>query len=317
MCYNKPLSQHLNNILEKENKEIRSNIKISTLHAYMFEQLKILNNKYHITGDQDDFFKKVLPQDFVNIDNEKYDIMIIDEAQDILNDMYIKCIEKIVEGGLKNGKWYMSIDENQNLYDNIELNSLFEKIKNDIRPAIAILTKNCRNTKQISSFNAKVTTIEQSINDNVSGNDVVKIPYRNNTKQQEEVIKIVEYLKSNGIRNDEIVILSKKSYKSSVFNGNNFLNKLSEKIEIVGEYNKEYRDRYIKFSTIKGFKGLESKVVILCDVDSVDDEKSRRLNYVAISRAKTLLYVLYNYKLNLTNINNNIDEFIDQILGKE
>lgn len=50
----------------------------------------------------------------------------------------------------------------------------------------------------------------------------------------------------------------------------------------------------MRFSTISGFKGLEAKAVILIDVDSFSDHQIRLLNYVAVSRASALLFVLYD-----------------------
>jgi ATP-dependent exoDNAse (exonuclease V) beta subunit len=43
------------------------------------------------------------------------------------------------------------------------------------------------------------------------------------------------------------------------------------------------------FSTIQAFKGLESKIVVLCDIDDYSDE---RLMYVALSRARSKMFVL-------------------------
>jgi superfamily I DNA/RNA helicase len=54
------------------------------------------------------------------------------------------------------------------------------------------------------------------------------------------------------------------------------------------------KNHEIRFSTISSFKGLESKVVILCDVDSFTDSRAKMLNYIAISRACSLLYILYD-----------------------
>ena len=317
ICYNKSLSQRLNNILSIENDKIKENIKISTLHSFMYEQLKRTQTNYK-NGSTEEYFRKKLPQDFLKTDNEKYDILIIDEAQDILNSIYFSCLEKIVINGLKDGNWYMSVDEKQNLYNNIELDKLLDTIKKEIRPSITILTKNCRNTKQISSFNVRLTGIKQSINKQVDGNSVEEISYKYNNNQQERVREIIIELKKNGIPNNDIVILSKNTYNLSVFKGRNFLKDLSAEIEIVGENNST--EKYIKFSTIRKFKGLESKVVILCDVDSVNDEESRMLNYVAVSRAKTLLFVLHNESVKLQavdkDLNNNLNELIEQLLGK-
>jgi superfamily I DNA/RNA helicase len=50
----------------------------------------------------------------------------------------------------------------------------------------------------------------------------------------------------------------------------------------------------VRFSTISSFKGLEAKIVILADVDGFSDNDIRLLNYVAISRAVSKLFILYN-----------------------
>lgn len=298
ICYNRSLSQHLNNLLLKNGSdETKKNIKISTLHAYMLEQLGIKCPE----KKTDDYFKKELPQKFLQLNNnEQYDVMFIDEAQDILTDTYLKCLERILKGGLKCGKWYMSVDRKQNLYNNTELDKSLDYIKKEIKPAITILTKNCRNTKQISDFNYKLTNIEQSINDSIIGEDVKTIKYSNREDQQNKVKKIIKELHNQGIKNSEITILSKNIFKYSIFNNKNFLEDLSAQIEEIGEYlDTNEENKYIKFSTIKKFKGLESKVIILCDVDKIDDEESKMLNYVAISRAKALLFVLYNEEITL------------------
>ncbi len=310
ICYNRSLSQYLNNMLKKENQQVKENVEILTLHKYMENELNKIS-KYtskEKRKDKKNYFNKKLPNDFIKIDNESYDVMVIDEAQDILNYTYFNCLNKIVKGGLKNGKWYMCLDENQNVYNNTEFEDLLNSIKSEIRPATAKLTKNCRNTKQISEFNFKFTNIEQSRNEEVHGEKVQELTYKYNNEQKDKVINIIKDLKKAGIKNSEITILSEKSYKESIFRGENFLKDLSTKIEMVGEENNSEQDTkdFIKFATIRKFKGLESKVIILCDVNKTKDNESRSLNYVAISRAKALLYVLC-YSID--------NEFIDEILG--
>ena len=68
ICYNKSLSQHLNNILDTEDVKIKENIKISTLHSYMYEQLKMVQEEY-ITENTQEYFNEILPNDFLKIDN--------------------------------------------------------------------------------------------------------------------------------------------------------------------------------------------------------------------------------------------------------
>jgi ATP-dependent exoDNAse (exonuclease V) alpha subunit len=48
----------------------------------------------------------------------------------------------------------------------------------------------------------------------------------------------------------------------------------------------------IRFSTAQAFKGMESSVVILCDVETIGDGAPQSLLYVAMSRARSQLTVL-------------------------
>ena len=50
----------------------------------------------------------------------------------------------------------------------------------------------------------------------------------------------------------------------------------------------------IRFSTIYAFKGLESKVVIVVDVEEAQGNKWQSLMYVAMSRASSLLFLYVN-----------------------
>ena len=52
---------------------------------------------------------------------------------------------------------------------------------------------------------------------------------------------------------------------------------------------KTYANNKLSFCTIQAFKGLENSVIILVDIDSISD---KQLMYVALSRARTALYVI-------------------------
>ncbi len=88
---------------------------------------------------------------------------------------------------------------------------------------------------------------------------------------------------------DDIVILSPRRLENSV---------LAE-VEKVGEFPLVDRSRMldppqecVRFSTIHSFKGLESQVVIIVDIEDVDDPRSQSLLYVGMSRARGLLILL-------------------------
>jgi hypothetical protein len=52
----------------------------------------------------------------------------------------------------------------------------------------------------------------------------------------------------------------------------------------------------VRFVTVQAFKGMESPVVVLCDVEQVSEEEPQALLYVAMSRARSLLTVLVHVK---------------------
>jgi hypothetical protein len=43
---------------------------------------------------------------------------------------------------------------------------------------------------------------------------------------------------------------------------------------------------YVRFSSIRGYKGLESPVVILCELEDIDDDTVDKQLYVGVSRAR-------------------------------
>ena len=52
--------------------------------------------------------------------------------------------------------------------------------------------------------------------------------------------------------------------------------------------------RYITYSTIHGFKGLENSYIILVDIDRINDDQFRSMLYIGMSRAKVGLIILLN-----------------------
>ena len=54
----------------------------------------------------------------------------------------------------------------------------------------------------------------------------------------------------------------------------------------------------LKYYTVQSFKDLEADIVFYIDIDGFSDTKNRMINYVALSRAKSFLYIFFNKSLN-------------------
>lgn len=56
---------------------------------------------------------------------------------------------------------------------------------------------------------------------------------------------------------------------------------------------KDDRSNIIRFYTIASYKGLESKVIFFINEDGFLGNENRMVNYVAMSRARAMLYLFY------------------------
>jgi superfamily I DNA/RNA helicase len=54
------------------------------------------------------------------------------------------------------------------------------------------------------------------------------------------------------------------------------------------------RDNGVRLVSVRRFKGLESPVVILCEMEELDPEHARSLWYTGLSRARSALVLLVN-----------------------
>lgn len=283
VCFNKSISSYVQYIFEKEN----MNIKACTLHSLLGEIPE--------DSDQEDYFERILPSHFLNrTDIHEYDYLVVDEGQDLFKENYISCLSKLVSGGLEDGRWAVFYDQNQNIYSNNTQFDLCLKKMKRTGAASFKLTVNCRNTKQIADANTLTSGVTNIGRPKVSGLKVQYIPYKDKIEEHGILEKLLQELKNDGVSGTDLVVLSRYAIKNEA----NCLNRkpLCRSVgwlKTSGDLWNAKKDD-IRFSTISAFKGLEAKVVILCDVDSFSDSRSRFLNYVAISRACSLLYILYD-----------------------
>lgn len=286
VCFNKAISEYVKYQFEKENLEID----VCTLHAAMLQGNSPDN-------DSKEFFEQVLPERFLKSNSEyEYDYLVVDEGQDLFRDAYLPCLGKLIKGGLEDGNWLIFYDQNQNLYnENNEFNISLKKLKN-CGAASYKLSINCRNTKQIAYANTLMTGVADIGRPKVNGLKVRYISYEDKNEEHKILDEILLTLKNDGISGGDLIILS----RYSINNPNNCLyrnpvSKSAGQMKIGGQVWRAKKSE-VRFSTISGFKGLESKTVILIDVDGFSAQQLRLLNYVAVSRACSLLYVLYDVK---------------------
>lgn len=291
LCYNRLIANYVRNVFDAEKQEID----VYTFHGFLLEKTKLTE----VVSDNN-FFKEVLPEKFLESietympEDKKYDVLIIDEGQDLMNTYSILCLESMVKNGLSNGRWSIYYDKNQNIFGKYdELQNIYDELE-DYGASCYELSINCRNTKQIAIGNWYASNISQATIIKAEGEVVGYNKYDNKKSERKEIFKLLRRLLTEGVAKRNIVILS--PYRLD--NENSCLYKMPIPPEIgeirQNEFNKLESDLFIKFYTVQAYKGLESQVVIYIDIDGFKKDDERMLNYVAMSRARTLLELFYD-----------------------
>lgn len=263
LCYNSFLKEHLKNTYPYPH-----------VHYYTIDGLacKICNTK----KPDYNLFKDSLEEMFVE-NRFPYKHVIIDEGQDfgkieIEEEELIELLKVNAIGNEeRNGTFYLFYDKNQMIQSS--------KVPKYIEDADCKLTlyRNCRNTENIALTSLRLLGTDKSpklYKDAVLG-DIPEFGFALTTDTTVELLnsEIDKYINAGYT---SITVLTCKTEESS----------------IIADYCKDskynYKRGYIKFTTCRKFKGLESDVVIVVDIDKTtfDGGQGEQLMYVGTSRAK-------------------------------
>lgn len=235
-------------------------------------------SKYRPGADTSSSAKRASELQNIDWDDLEYDDVIIDEAQDFLNEevIYFKDYTE-----LKEGHFFAFYDKNQIL----TTKEVPEWIRNS--ECKLLLTKNCRNTYEIAmtSYNVIDITLDKKVM--MINGEQTSISFFKGSHIS-GMTKLLKQLTDDkqGYEYSDIVILSLKSEKDSIMN---------EVTKISGiPITREKTNSSVMFTTASKFKGLESRVIIIVDIDenSFTDEERKRLFYVACSRATQRLALI-------------------------
>lgn len=288
-CYNRQLGEWLKDSFS-EFPLLKRPAFIGTFHTFMKHMLAARGTESTEPSDiyeKVKYYESVLPKIVLECCAEnrvQYDRIIVDEAQDLIQNGYLDVMDQCLRGGLTSGKWTMFGDFSmQAIYNHsLDEQAYLELLQQRAFFAIFRLTRNCRNTKKICTEIENILGVKEipAFEDHIDAPYVNHLIYTDQNDQLTKLIKVINDLLSLNICRKDIVILSPRKRKDSVVN-------LLDGIKVKDYSVQNFTD--IRFSTIQGFKGLESLYVILTDIENYKDE---RLLYVGLSRARFSLTVL-------------------------
>lgn len=208
-----------------------------------------------------------------------WDAVIIDEAQDFDENMWIPITDLLRDP--EEGILYIFFDDSQRIYTQIS--------NVPIESDPLYLTDNCRNTQRIhTTMMPYAVPGSEAYCDGPPGRDVRVLPVQDEDAMRRELQRVLHHLvNEENVQPDEIIILTPKTQQKSVWGQDEILGNFVLTWDMETEMNMA-----ICISTIYSFKGLESEVVILTELDRVPDDIGRQLIYVGLSRARHHAVVL-------------------------
>lgn len=285
LTYNKNLA---NNVIRQV--DTIENLKVINIHALFGEYVAVDVKK--MQENPNVYFSEILPEIFYEYLSElsdeelekiKYDLIIMDEGQDILKPLYLYSLDTLLRGGFANGDWAVFYDEKQNIY-NPDYNDGME-ILHGYNCTEFKLFVNCRNTVQIGTYSSKISGIDLGEFIRENGEEVQNISYEDDDDFKKKITGILKNLRKEKVDIRDVVFLAPKKYKNSK------VAQAGIEVNEIGD-NFDSSKELPVYATIQGFKGLDSKIVILTDVEYIRKENLSSFLYIAGTRARTLLYIV-------------------------
>lgn len=286
LTYNKNLAYHVRQQLQTPN----DNLKVINIHALFGELVTIDAGQMKENPQQ--YFAETLPEkvcDYLGalhveeLSSLQYDLIVMDEGQDIIKPLYLYSLDYLLKGGLEHGHWAIFYDQKQNIY-NPECEEGIEILKSYANTQFRLFV-NCRNTVQIGTYSSYLSGVELNEFLRENGEEVQRIAYEDDKDFKKQIQQILKNLKKEKVDMKDVVFLSPKKYHNSI------LRKAGIKVNELGNDSDIALNQPL-YATIQGFKGLDSKVVILIGMDDLRPENFSRFLYIAGTRARTLLYVV-------------------------
>jgi hypothetical protein len=254
------------------------------------------------SADQNKLFSDLLPF-YAQLSAEaalsQFDVVVIDEAQDLLGPDVLDLLGTVLKGGIAGGQWYLFGDfTRQCIYGGPSREKHLGTLSSSCQHFTHTqLHTNCRNTRRIGEETALLSGFS-SPPYKLGQIDGLAVDYRywkDSHHQLEKLTEVIRGLLDEGMKPTDLVLLSPRKFSESVASR---LSCVTQKhgtisaVEIRSGVRPYATGSRVGFSTVQSFKGMESPAVILCDVESASDDEPQALLYTGMSRARSFLVMM-------------------------
>ena len=290
LCFNRNLALHLS----RQEFACHPNLTVKTVYGLLYN----LVSKVYPDKSRTGITLKKLPElaeeaattALETGDLQTYDVLIIDEAQDVLSPQIMNALDLFLVNGMAEGRWVLYLDTSIQtlIYNNLE-KSMYARLSS--RAAYLMLTVNMRNPAAIAREAAIFSQSDTPVcrRQLVSPVDYITVHDKKTTHKKS--ISLIKQLIAEGVESNDIVLLSFRSPTDAFFNEE--YSSIGKHIHILEGQKDQIESDHILASSISAFKGLESEIVIIGDLpDNGMNDWQRASLYVALTRARTAVYII-------------------------
>lgn len=299
LCYSRLLAAHINSSVSCLN-QTDGNISVYPLYSFFRNIIieagyKEQLNKLKGNVDDDTLYESVFPNIFqesvLKLEPDPYDVLIIDEAQDILGFENLQAIDLVLKKGLRHGRWQIFLDKMQNIFNSERIDKALEHLE-EMGFARYRLSLNCRNTLEVAVATSVISGLDMALTGAISGGYQNSVYYEDGQFRQ-VIGNLLVKLQDEGFNSNDIIFLSTRQLEKSSFAGIKTI-----KGKRIVDLSKEHNARGYDFCTMHSFKGLERKIVIAADMfnQEIPEDTRNLLLYSGLSRAMTGLILMVNKK---------------------
>lgn len=223
---------------------------------------------------------------------QKVDVLVCDEAQDMMTEEDLLILDGLLDGGIEHGVWtaFMDSSGQRGVLGGFDPEA-FSLLRSYADGPPIVLRQNIRNTRAVADETALVTGIP-------GARPVVESPGRSRTRfvatpaDEAAVIRsLIRDLRRDGVEDSAITVLTPDG-------SGRFLAELPkdfrQSLSSVGVASAaSWPPRDLSLASIPDFKGMENDVVILADLWDVDVTRDATLLYTGMSRPRVDLFVVW------------------------